>query len=285
MFYQYTQEELRAFCRKNIENFEIWARNIIHEKMIANYGSDYINYKVSDENFLIKREIREHVLKMLKKDISRYPRIVDTLFVDHIIYFFCHDKFYSTLFKEALGEIYPDGREEIRTLLSRLIPIRNALSHSNPISIHQAERAICYTHDFIEGIKSYYKKKGEEKMWNVPSIIKIKDSLGNIFTTFQDNATCVVYVPQTMNVGDSYSLEIEIDPTFNDEDYNITWEYNHKKNIELNNKTKFNITFAISDVAKEYPIICTITQNKEWHKYYLWDFRVLICLTVLPPKN
>ena len=61
MYFNYTQEELRSYCRQNIENFEIWARNIIHEKMSANYGSDYINYKVSDENYLVKKEIREHV--------------------------------------------------------------------------------------------------------------------------------------------------------------------------------------------------------------------------------
>ena len=100
MYHDYTQEELRTFCRQNIENFEIWARNLIHEKMSANYGPDYINYKVSDENFLIKREIREHVLGMLKKEPSRYNRAVDTLYVDHIIYFLCHDKLYPTLFKE-----------------------------------------------------------------------------------------------------------------------------------------------------------------------------------------
>ena len=222
---------------------------------------------------------------MLAKEPSRYKRSVDTLFVDHIVYFLCHDKLYPKLFKEVLDEIYPDGREEARTMLSRLIPIRNPLSHSNPISIHQVERAICYTHDFIEGVKNYYKIKGEDKMWNVPTIIKIKDSLGNVFDKFDDNSTCVVHIPQSMCVGDSYSIEIEVDPTFNKDEYNILWEYKHKEYTELNNKTKFNITFTNADVSKNNYILCTIVQNKDWHKYNSWDFNVLISFSVLPPRR
>lgn len=285
MYFNYTQEELRSYCRQNIENFEIWARNIIHEKMSANYGSDYINYKVSDENYLVKKEIREHVSKMLKKDPSRYPRIVDTLFVDHIIYFLCHNQLYPTLFKEVLDEIYPDGREEARTFLSRLIPIRNPLSHSNPISMHQAEQAICYTHDFIEGVKSYYKKKGEEKMWNVPSIIKIKDSLGNVFENFtSNNDPEVIRIPQNLNCGETYSIEVDVDPSFSSSEYDIVWEFDHFKKDFKNNK-KISITFTPKDVGELFAINCEIISKKEWHKYNLYDFRALICLTVLPPRG
>ena len=285
MYFNYTQEELRSYCRQNIENFEIWARNIIHEKMSANYGSDYINYKVSDENYLVKKEIREHVSKMLKKDPSRYPRIVDTLFVDHIIYFLCHNQLYPTLFKEVLDEIYPDGREEARTFLSRLIPIRNPLSHSNPISMHQAEQAICYTHDFIEGVKSYYKKQGEEKMWNVPSIIKIKDSLGNVFENFKSNNDPeVILISQNLNCGETYSIEVDVDPSFSSSEYDIVWKFDHFKKDFKNNK-KISITFTPKDVGELFAINCEIISKKEWHKYKLYDFRALICLTVLPPRG
>ena len=140
---------------------------------------------------------------------------MDTLFIDDIIYILCHSTLYKSLFKEALDEIYPDGCSEVRTILSRLVPIRNSLSHSNPISIHQVERVLCYTHDFIEGLKIYYTKKGKEKMWNVPSIIKVKDSLGNVFENLNnDKHTIVLEVNQQLYCGDSYSVEVEIDPSF-----------------------------------------------------------------------
>lgn len=283
MYSFYTQDELRLICRQNIENFEIWARNFIHEKMNAKYGPDYINYKFPDGNYLIKKEVRQHVSDMLKKNPERFNRAVDTLFVDHIIYFLCHDKLYPTLFKDALDESYPDGKKEVRTMLSRLIPIRNPLSHSNPISMHQAEQAICYTHDFIEGLKIYYKKKGKEKVWNVPKIIKVKDSLGNVFTNFKDESVCVITIPQVMNIGDFYSIEIEIDPSFRKDDYKIVWDNNNIK--DTSNKTKFDITFTSRDVSESKTIQCYLVQNKNWHKYTYYDFRILIIITVLPPRD
>ncbi len=281
MYHEYTQDELRSFCKQNIENLEIWARNLIHEKLTTKYGSNYIQYKTPEQKFLIKKEIRQHVDSMQKKDPDRYKRGVDALYIDHIIYFLCHDKFYNSLFKEALDEIYPDGREEVRTMLTRLIPIRNLLSHSNPISMHQVERAICYSHDFIEGLKNYYSKKGKERMWNVPRIIKIKDSFGNVFNNFKDESTCVVHINQLMHVGDSYSLEIEIDPTFSKKDYTIEWKYKNK--VINNDKENFHIKFSNADVSENNSIDCEIIQNKEWHKYTYHDFRVLIFFTVLPP--
>ena len=285
MYHEYSQDELRSYCRQNIENLEIWARNFIHEKMTAAYGKDYINYKTSDEAYLIKKEIRDHVARMKAKEPQRYNRDVDTLFIDHIIYLLCHDKLYKSLFKEALDGVYPDGKEEVRTILTRLVPIRNNLSHSNPISMHQVERAICYSHDFIEGLKAYYKSKGKEKMWNVPNIIRIKDSLGNVFDKFKDKAICVVNVDQPMNVGDSYSLEIEVDPSFDKRDYRVVWQYGNQRLSNITNKHQFCITFTNGDVGESNCLICKIIQNKDWHKYRLWDFCVYIYFSVLPPKD
>ena len=78
-----------------------------------------------------------------------------------------------------MDNIYPDGCDEARTYLKRLIPIRNKLSHSNPISIREAERVICYCNDFVDGIKIYFEKKGMGNMFNVPHAIRLNDSLGN----------------------------------------------------------------------------------------------------------
>ena len=102
-----------------------------------------------------------------------------------IIYLLCTDKFYQLMFKDILIHSYPQGNNEAREFLGRLIPIRNKLSHSNPITIREAEKAICYSNDFIDGVKEYYKKEGKDRMYNVPTIIRIIDSLGNEFNTNQ----------------------------------------------------------------------------------------------------
>ena len=41
MYYNDSDEDLRAFCRNSIETLEIWARNLIHEKLSAKYGDNY----------------------------------------------------------------------------------------------------------------------------------------------------------------------------------------------------------------------------------------------------
>ena len=74
---------------------------------------------------------------------------------------------YKDVFKIVLDNIYPDGCDEARTYLKRLVPIRNKLSHSNPISIREAERVICYCNDFVDGIKGYFEKKGMGNMITV----------------------------------------------------------------------------------------------------------------------
>ncbi len=85
MFYNYNDEELRAYCRNSIESLELWARRLIHEKMLVKYGTDYIDYKNSDGNYIVKTEIRKQVQFLLEKEPQRISNPVDALFLDHLI--------------------------------------------------------------------------------------------------------------------------------------------------------------------------------------------------------
>ncbi len=285
MYHEYTQDELRSYCRKSIESLEIWARNLIQEKMVAEYGTDYINTKTSNNEPLVKKEVCNHIKSMMDKEPGRFKRPVDTLFLDHIVYFLCNHKWYKKLFKEALDYIYPQGKDEAREFLNRLVPIRNPLSHSNPISIRQVEQAICYSHDFVEGLKKYYKDKGEEQVWNVPRIIRVKDSFGNIFDNPSDihGVASVFTISNLIHCGDTYSVEVEIDSSFKPEEYYIKWRFNLHDTSEYNDKTKFVVSFSPSDVEEDTSISCTIISKKEWHKHRSYDNRVIIGFSVLPP--
>ncbi len=285
MYYTYTEEELRSLCRQSIESLEMWARRLIHEKFEEKYGHNYINVKVSDDNYLIKKEVRNHVQRMLTKDPRRFPRIVDTLFFDHIIYFLCNPAFYRDLFKEALGYAYPNGNNEVHVFLDRILPIRNALSHSNPISIRQAEQAICYSHDFIDGLKEYYKAKGMEQVWNVPRIIRVTDSLGNVFDNPKDSHTqqSIFELQQELRCGDTYSINVDIDTSFFETEYDITWKNQNVLKPEFNNSKNFIITFDESDVEEVHTIKCIVKSHKSWHKYKYYDCKITMMFTVLPP--
>ena len=284
MYHEYTQEELRSYCRKSIETLEIWARNLIHEKMVAEYGADYIGLKTSNNEPLVKKEICNHIKSMIDKEPERFKRPVDTLFLDHIVYFLCNHKWYKKLFKDALDYIYPQGKDEAREFLNRLVPIRNPLSHSNPISIRQVEQAICYSHDFVEGLKKYYKDKGEEQVWNVPRIVKVKDSLGNVFDNPTDGITGSIFViKEPFYCGDKYSVEIEVDPSFSKDEYDIIWtNYSRNRQTAFKNSFKYDITFGAKDIAQLHIIEATIIQKKEWHKYTYHDCKICLHLTVLP---
>lgn len=285
MYYTYTEEELRSLCRQSIESLEMWARRLIHEKFEEKYGHNYINVKVSDDNYLIKKEVRNHVQRMQTKDPRRFPNIVDTLFFDHIIYFLCNPDFYRDLFKEALGYVYPNGNNEVHVFLDRILPIRNALSHSNPISIRQAEQAICYCHDFIDGLKAYYKAKGMEQVWNVPRIIRVTDSLGNVFDNAKDNniQQSIFTLEQEFRCGETYSINVDIDTSFLETEYDIIWQNQNSLKQEFNNSKNFIITFDESDVAQTHMIDCIVKSHKPWHKYKYYDCKITMMFTVLPP--
>lgn len=283
MYYNYSNEELRAYCRNSLESFEMWARRIIHEKMVEKYGAQYISYQHTDGNYIIKKEIRDQVQSFSQKEPQRVFNPVDALFLDHLIYFLCKQEWYSELFKEALNFSYPDGKDEVRTFLERLIPIRNALSHSNPISVRQAEQAICYSNDFIDSIKHYYKKKGLEKVWNVPRIIRVTDSFGNVFEK-PDEKPCLK-VKQPLYCGDTYSISIEIDSSFSPLDYDIVWTNEQTIVKNFNNATAFVINFTEEDIGEMHEISCETISHKNWHKRSHYDSKVRIHLEVLPPIN
>lgn len=286
MFYQFSQEELRALCRTHIETLEMWARRFIHGTLVQNYGKNYFDYKNSNGDPLINKEIRNNVLKLGEKHPQIKQRPVDGMYFEDLIKILCNPKLYKH-FKPALDYMYPQGNEEVRCFLSRLIPTRNALSHANPISIRQAEQVVCYTNDFIEGLKSYYKDVGMDKVWNVPKIIRATDSLGNVFVLPVEEKTPlnVFTVMQPMYCGDTYSVQVDIDPSFDTEEYVIYWVHAEKEFEEYRNKKKLSVQFEIQDVTMLYVLACYVVSKKEWHKFGQFDSRLMIHFQICPPIN
>lgn len=102
MYHEYTQEQLRAYSRTCIETLETWARQLIHERMTEKYGDNYILLQFDDGNFLVNKDIRVHVSRMLSSEPDRFHRPIDTLFFEHIIYFLSNEQWYKELFREPL---------------------------------------------------------------------------------------------------------------------------------------------------------------------------------------
>jgi hypothetical protein len=134
-------------------------------------------------------------------------------------------------FRVALRHVYPLGREEARHFLIRLRDIRNDVSHGRGCSLRRLEQAICYSNDLIESLQMYFGQNNMQKAFNVPSIIRFSDSLGN--TSYLEN------VPEDVNSrvvdlrrgghgnlypGDTLLAEIEVDPSFQENEYDVAWD-------------------------------------------------------------
>lgn len=285
MYHNYTEEELRSYCRTSLESLEMWARRLIHEKMVEKYKDSYVDAKNENGDYIIKSEVRKYIQSKLKKEPERFQRPVDTLSFGHIIDLLCEQDLYQKLFKNAMDYSYPDGNTELKTFLSRLASIRNALSHSNPISIRQAEQAVCYSHDFVDGLKKYYKDRGLEKVWNVPRIVRVVDSLGNTFDNPTDfhGSNSIFTISSPLHCGDTYSVNIEVDTSFAKDDYDIVWDARDCNAQKYRNEEKFTMTFTTKHISETYSIRCKIISKQEWHKYYgSYDCEVSFHLTVLP---
>jgi len=289
MYHSIVFNELRLHCRKYIESLENWSRRLIHEQLTNEYGDNYYDAVGINNEMIINKEIRRQADRLINENPDRFFRFVDTLFLDDIIYILCHPKFYKKLFKEALDISYPLGREEVRVFLKRIIPARNALCHANPISMRQAEQVICYCNDFVFGLREYYRKKGAESMWNIPKIIKAVDSLGNVYfpKTGAEDSPSKNFCPSKEGVfciGDTYSLELEIDPSFDPSEYAIKWFeslFNERK--DLQNQLTYSKTFTIKDVKQAFHIQAKIISSNEWHKFTGYDDDLNIRLSILPP--
>jgi len=91
MFYSLTQEELRSMCKNSIETFEVWARRIIHEKLCSEYGENYFDIDIGNNEKVLNNEHFNAYNKIKQVHPSRCCRPVDALFIETLIYILCKE--------------------------------------------------------------------------------------------------------------------------------------------------------------------------------------------------
>jgi hypothetical protein len=290
LFSALNETELRDYCHHNIDAFESWVRRLIDELFRIKYGSDYFDHHFSDDLPLVKKEIRQRIEQRMSDNPTRFPRKIDAILLEDVVYFLCRGDLYAEHFKNILEPFF-SGRGEVRKVLERLIPIRNKLSHGNSISYHDAEQCVCYTNDFISVFKDYYNKLGKSREYNVPTFIRVKDCFGNDVIVDSTNHYKIWFQfplgPKVqLRSGDKYKLWVEIDPSFDSTLYEISWGVMYYRNDIIKKGIGKIIEFAVENKHVSYSptITVVLTTSKEWHRHGTYDDIIEIHLDeVLPP--
>jgi len=285
------ENELRDLCRHRIDTFENWSRRLIEELFKKAYGVDYFDFMIAEGQPLIKSEMKRRILKRIEDNPGRFPRKIDAILLEDIEYFLCRDDLYAKHFKSILEPFY-SGIEEIRKVLNRLIPIRNKLSHSNTISIHEAEQCLCYTSDFISVFKQYYLSLGKERDYNVPVFLRIKDCLGNDIIREDSRYVWELHFFGTtspkiqLRSGDQYKLWVEVDSSFDSSFYQIMWVVKQSYTTVIAEGTGNVIEFTLTNKNVSYmpEIQISLITNRDWHRFHDVDDTIKLTYErVLPP--
>ncbi|WP_165856871.1 hypothetical protein [Marinobacter sp. JSM 1782161] len=289
--YNLSDSEIRNTCKERLESLEYWLRRLIDVQLSDAYG-DFFNYSDEKGNRIIKNKIIESLESRIIKEPQRYSRKVDAILLDDEIDIICNPKLYNDHFKGALEMAFPDGPNVARTFLKRLVDPRNRLAHANPISQRQSEQVVCYTNDVIESIKEFYRKQNMSEDYNVPLILKLIDSYGNVyhrdqFGNVHDGGIIKNLSNESqfdLRPGDTLSLEIEVDPSFSPEEYDISWASAKGFSHDVPNGQKAVINITEKQVGKRFDVQCRVTSKKQWHRMSLGaDDFLIYYIRVLPP--
>ena len=302
-----TFAEIRGLAKTQIELFEHWSRRLIDEIFKEAYGADYLNAQDQGGHNLVKNEIRNRIQDRKANDPSRYPRDIDALLLEDIIYFFTRDDLYERHFREVMEPFY-SGRNEVRKTLERLVPIRNKLSHDNHISIREAEQVLCYTNDFIDSFKAYFQQQGKGREFNVPVLISFSDSQGNrVFRNqptyrwevgnvkpdeldlYRKNRFLGDAISTSHRSGERYEIEFEVDGSFSPDYYTIEWKLEFglgSRNSLSGMGRRIVVDFTDDMVSYNPKLVVMLTTNKTWHRFASQgcdDLAEISLAEVLPP--
>jgi hypothetical protein len=273
-------EELRSACRRKLETCELWLRRLIHEELSRNFGASYFSDAIHKGNHIFNSKVRAHAAARRAEHADRYSTDLDALVIDQLVAILCKKDLHDAFFSSALRGAFPLGNEEARIFLQRLIPIRNALSHANVISVHDAERVLCYCDDVICSLKDYYQDQNMDRDYNAPLFIRFADSLAHSEVISKPFTTLDYTNESTLRPGDSLRLEVEVDSTFDPGSFTVEW---NSSSGDTGTGLSFTLELQAKHVDERATIQVLLISDKVWHRMGHCDARLSLFYTILPP--
>jgi len=241
---------------------------------------------------MVRNEIARRLKERVTNEPRRFPRRIDAALLEDTIDIICNPELYRLHFVEALREAFPNGHVEARTFLERLVSPRNALYHVNPISVHDAYRVLCYSLDVISAIRKYYRRQNMHQQFNVPTVIRISDSLGHVanrsisigLTDGPGMLDCSRDEQSYLRSGDTISIEVDVDPSFDPDSYEIQWLISNVGGPNMRGR-QFTLLLTDRYVSTRFCAVCRVISNASWHKLGTHDDQIDIAYRVLPPLS
>ncbi len=276
---------VRNSCRQRLETCELWLRRLIHDQFVQEFGNNYIQTAFINGQNVFRREIRQHVEARIRSQPERYPREIDSLLLDHLSSIICKEDVYRKYFGKYFADGFPLGSHQLRLVLDRLVVIRNALSHANPLSLHDAERVLCYCSDIIDTLSRQYAILGMQAEYNAPSFTRYSDSLGNVVFLSETKQHLDFRDKIALQCGQSIRFEVEVDSHFQPAEYSVLWQVCNvgRGEGDSGNGLAYCLTLEPYHVSNEFSIMVTLTSNKEWHRQGSFDAVIFTMYKVLPP--
>lgn len=276
-------QQLRSACRQRLEACELWLRRLLHDLLIAEFGVNYIEDAVILDQPLFKNDIKKHVAARLSAEPARYTRLIDTLQLDQLGSVICKPNTYNRYFRVVFKYEFPSGAEHLRSVIERLVPIRNALSHANPLPITDAERVLCYCNDIISSITKYYTEIGMSRDFNAPSFTRYADSIGNVEYPQKTLQRLHLEDGAALRCGDSVRFEVEVDSHYRPDEYVVAWQVTTPFGELPAKGHSFELMLEPKHVNQHFTMTVTVTSTNEWHRHGNSDASLIISYAVLPP--
>ncbi|CAE6859673.1 hypothetical protein R75461_08406 [Paraburkholderia nemoris] len=278
-----TPEQTRDIARRRIETLELWLRRFVDDVLTQALGPEYFYTGAHANQQIVKNELRRNASQRRQAEPHRYTRDIDALLLDDLIDLVSKPDLYQSFFEEGFRSAFPLGSVELRSVLKRLLPIRNALSHANPITPHQAERAVCYSDDVIQSLKEFYVSQNRSQEYNAPRLVEFSDSLGNRKTLSQTRGQIHLVDGPALRPGETLIIDVEADASFPEDEYRIEWSVNNISDGEKSTGTRFVLEIDEKHVGDQTMISVMVISNRKWHRHQNFDSLHVVVYKVLPP--
>jgi len=272
--------EREEIARRFVTSAEEWLRKLVHYELSQRFGSTYI----AAGNF------GQKLVKSVAEKLKSLPpgtRQVDATTFEQVVSIVCHPDHWKSSFEPAIRPAFPPGSDAARFYLEQLVGIRNDVSHGRGCDSRQVEKAICYTNDLTDAIKSYFRKISMDREFDVPMFVQYDDNRGNhsdlsgVSTNINNRIIDWRRIARgVLRPGDTLVAEVEVDATFSKDDYTVLWLHSAGG---YGDGTRATIEITPAFVGEQFEISFELRATKEWHRAFGMDDRLTLIYKVLPP--